>query len=307
MGHALALVHALGGCTVTLHDADAGVLTRAPGLIDAALKTLREGGAVTGADARATRARISPTPGLAAALSGADLVVEAVVEKPEVKRAVFADIDRHAPRDAILASNTSYLDIFPLVPEARRPRTAIAHWYTPPYIVDLVDLVPGPETRAGTVAMLHRLYRGFGKAPLVFERMIPGYIANRLQAALNLECLRMIDAGWVGAEAIDHSIRHGLALRLALLGHMRKMDFTGLEMVRNGLAGGTFDPAPATGRSATLDGLIARGRTGVAAGAGFYDYPGTDPAPHYRARDLNLLSLKTALADILGEDEDDRR
>ncbi|WP_246710163.1 3-hydroxyacyl-CoA dehydrogenase family protein [Martelella soudanensis] len=303
MGHALALVHALGGCRVFLHDAAPAVLERAPTLITAASATLVEAGAVTAEDAQAAGRRIVPADTLAEAVSGVDLVVEAVVEKAEIKRAVFTDIDRHAPPSAIIASNTSYLDVFPLVPEARQSRAAIAHWYTPPYIVDLVDLAPGPSTAPETIETLRQLYQGFGKAPLVFDRLVPGYIANRLQAALNLECLRMIDEGWASAADIDFSIRHGLVHRLAVLGHMRKMDYTGLEMVRNGLAGRTYQPPENTGESPVLDRLIAAGRTGVFAGAGFYDYDGTPVDELLHRRDLRLLQLKTELQNLMGEDE----
>jgi len=304
MGHALAVVHALGGCQVCLTDAEEGALARAEGLIGTALATLAGAGAITTDAAAEATARISRVADLDEAIAKADLVVEAVVEKAAVKRAVFAAIDAGAPADAILASNTSYLDVFPLIPAARQPRAAIAHWYTPPYIVDLVDIAPGPETLPEVTDTLARLYRRCGKAPLLFDTLVPGYVANRLQAALNLESLRMIEEGWADAAEIDRAIRHGLVLRLAVMGHMRKMDFTGLEMVRNGIAGGTYHPPEATGQSPVLDRLIAAGRRGVAAGAGFFDYGGQDPAALYAARDRQLLAAKAALAGVL-EDSDD--
>ncbi len=166
MGHALALVHALGGCRVALHDNSAPVLARAPDLIRAALATLEEAGSLTRARGKDAFARITPVDTLQEAVASADMVVEAVVEKPKIKRLVYAEIDRHAPPGAILASNTSYLDVFPLIPDARQTRAAVAHWYTPPYIVDLVDLAPGPQTdparNRGAARALHRLRQGAG-------------------------------------------------------------------------------------------------------------------------------------------------
>jgi len=302
MGHALALVHALGGCNVVLYDNNPEVLQNSLGMIESACATLREAGSVTDEGARAALGRVSLTEVLAKAVHDADLVVEAVVEKAEVKRIVFDEIDRHAPAGAILASNTSYLDIFPLIPDARQARAVIAHWYTPPYIVDLVDIAPGPQTEPEVVAALSALYLRFGKAPLVFPRLVPGYIANRLQAALNLECLRMIDEFGVSAADIDFSIRHGLVERLAVLGHMRKLDYTGLEMVRNGIAGGTYQPPRNSGECASLDRLIAAGRTGVRAGAGFYDYGDTRAEELFHDRDLRLLRLKAQLQSLEGEE-----
>lgn len=302
MGHALALVHALGGQRVSLHDSSPEVLRSAPALIEAASATLVDAGAVSASDARTALERITYAESLPDAVRDADLVVEAVVEKADVKRIVYDEIDRDAPEHAIIASNTSYLDPFPLIPAARQSRAAIAHWYTPPYIIDLVDLAPGPETAPEVIETLHALYQGFGKAPLVFDRLVPGYIANRLQQALNLECLRMIDEGWVSAEDIDQSIRHGLVHRLAVLGHMKKLDFTGLEMARLGIEGGTYEPPANMLQSPTLDRLIAAGRTGVRAGAGFYDYGDASADALFRERDLKLLRLKAQLKDLEGED-----
>jgi 3-hydroxybutyryl-CoA dehydrogenase len=303
MGHALALVHALGGCRVCLFDSNADVLKGATGMIKAACATLREAKTITAAQEQGALDRITPAGSLAEAVRDADLIVEAVVEKAEIKRIVFAEIDAHAPSRAIIASNTSYLDIFPLIPRARQPIAAVAHWYTPPYIVDLVDLAPGPHTDPEVIPALKDLYEGFGKAPLVFTHLVPGYIANRLQAALNLECLRMIEEFGVSAEDIDFSIRHGLVERLAVLGHMRKMDYTGLEMVRNGIAGRTYQPPVNTGESPVLDRLIEEGRSGVRSGAGFYDYGDAAAEDLFHERDLRLLQLKAQLQEPMGEEQ----
>ncbi|APE45260.1 hypothetical protein BOO69_02960 [Sulfitobacter alexandrii] len=302
MGHALALVHALGGCEVALHDVSAPVLAAAPGLIDGALDTLVQSGTVTQKAGGEALGRIRYTSVLPEAAEGAELVVEAVVESAEVKRAVYDELDRVCAAGAVWASNTSYLDVFPLMPRRRQDRAAIAHWYTPPYLIDLVDLAPGPGTDPQVISMLERFYAEMGKAPVVFDRLVPGYVANRLQMALNLECLRMIEEGWAGAEEIDRSIRHGLVARMAVLGHMRKMDFTGLEMVRNGVSAGTYQP-PVSGRdSPVLRGLIEAGRSGVRDGAGFYDYAGESAEVLFRRRDQRIARMKRAIADIMEGD-----
>lgn len=301
MGHGLALVHAIGGCQVQLFDIDAAVVERARKLIAAACATLVRAGVHQKQELDAAQARISPCNELAAAVADADLIVEAVVEKAEVKRTVYAEIAAAAPADAVIASNTSYLDVFPLLPDGLGVRTLIAHWYTPPYIIDLVDIAPGPDTDPKHVAAIRALYEGFGKAPLVFEKLIQGYIANRLQSALNLECMRMIDEGWVSAKDIDFSIRHGLVERLAVLGHMRKMDYTGIEMARNALASRVYTPPTPTGGSATLDRLVESGRTGVMSGAGHYDYDGEPAEKLLATRDMKLLEMKKAILDIEGK------
>ena len=302
MGHALALVHALGGCSVRLQDVSLETLKKAPGLIAAACQNLVDSGDITNDAGQIAIKRINFSGNLSKALDDSDLIVEAIVEKEDIKRTLFAEIDAIAPSNTIIASNTSYLDIFPLVPASRQKTTLIAHWYTPPYIIDLVDIAAGPETSPTVISAIYDLYVGFGKKPLLFECLIPGYIANRLQAALNLECLRMIDEGWVSASDIDHSVRHGLASRLAILGHMKKMDCTDLRMSLNGISSRMYLPPENTGGSATLTRLIDEGRTGVRAGAGFYDYGNASAEDLFKARDTKLLKLKQAIKEIERDD-----
>ena len=298
MGHALGLVHALGGCQMRLQDADGATRERAPELIETALATLVEGDAIDATAAAAAVSQVATFADIATTVEDADLVVEAVTENRDIKRIVYAEIDAAAPADAIIASNTSHLDVFPLIPAERQARCLITHWYTPPYIVDLVDLAPGPETTPDVMETMRALYAGMGKHPIVFESFVSGYVANRLQAAMNLEIFRLLDEGQVTAQDIDGSIRHGLALRLASMGQLEKADYTGLEMMQRALANRTYVPPEPTGASKTLDALVKAGRTGVMAGAGFYDYGDASPAELFRRRDVKLLRLKKALEDI---------
>lgn len=298
MGHALGLVHAIGGCEVGLHDVSRDQLARAHELIASALETLVSSGTVPAGERERITGRITAYDTLDSVLRGADLVVEAVVEDRAVKRELFAEIDRLADEDAVLASNTSHLDVFPLIPERRQARAAIAHWYTPPYIIDLVDLAPGPSTRRDVIEALAGFYRGMGKHPVTFDHLVPGYIANRLQAAIGLEIADLLDRQLATPQMIDDSIRYGLSLRMVLLGHLMKQDYTGLDMARRALANRTYMPPEPKGHCETLDRLIAQGRTGVMAGAGFFDYGGRAPEDLLRARDLNLLRLKRLQAEI---------
>lgn len=298
MGHALALVHAAGGLEVRLTDNNAATLARAPALIASALDTLVAAGAMNEVGRQGVLDRITTVPTLAMTADGADLIVEAVVENVEVKTAVYAELDAIARDDAIIASNTSHLDPFPLIPKRRQPHALIAHWYTPPYICDLVDLAPGPETTPEVIETMRVLYTDMGKEPIVFASMLEGYIANRLQAAVHLEVFDLLDKGLVTAEDIDRSIRHGLALRFATLGVLRKADFTGLDMMRRAIGNKSYTPPKVPDSSITLERLIEQGRGGVMAGAGFFDYGGRPPEELFRERDIELLELKRALETI---------
>jgi 3-hydroxybutyryl-CoA dehydrogenase len=186
MGHALALVFALGGHKVRLADNNPETLARAPALMGTALATLREAGETDWTNDHLAQA-VTCHGNLADALDEAELIIEAIIERPDAKRALFAEIDALAGPDVIIASNTSYLNVFPLVPERRLPRTLIAHWYTPPYLIDLVDIVSSDMTDLAVVERVRETVAAMGKVPVVMNRFITGYIANRIQSAIGLE------------------------------------------------------------------------------------------------------------------------
>ncbi|WP_313902712.1 3-hydroxyacyl-CoA dehydrogenase family protein [Methylobacterium sp. E-066] len=299
MGHGIALVLALHGHGVRITDTDAETRARVPGLMESALATLQEEGAAPdGWDAARLARAVRVEAELEPAVAGAGLVIEAITENPEAKRALFAELDRLCAADAILASNTSYLDVFPLIPQARQARALVMHWYTPPYIVDLVDVVPGPGTDPAVVAAMRDLVLGLGQVPIVLKRFIPGYIANRIQSAISAEVFRLLDEGIAEPREIDDAIIYGLSLRIPILGHLAKADFTGLDLTRRALANGSYTPPPPRTRSETLDALCAEGRTGVMAGRGYFDWGGREPAALFRERDRKLLALKKAMAGI---------
>jgi 3-hydroxybutyryl-CoA dehydrogenase len=299
MGHALALVYALGGHMARVTDSNSEVLARAPQAMRTALATLREGGEVEASwtDARLDAAvRCCAT--LAETLDQAELIVEAISEQPEAKRALYTEIDARAPIDAILASNTSALNIFPLVPQRRQSHTLIAHWYSPPYLVDLCDIVGSEHTDPAVIEKMRGIVAAMGKSPVVMKKFIPGYIANRVQGAIWLEVTKLLDEGYATAKDIDDAIIHGLALRMPLLGHLAKADFMGLMLIYDGMRNATYQPPEQKTHSTVLDALVAAGRTGVLAGGGYFDWSGRDPAALFAERDRKLLALKQALRGI---------
>ena len=299
MGHALALVFALGGHRVRLTDNNPQSLERASGLMATALATLTENGEVDPSrDRQWLSSAVRCEKSLADAVKGAKVVIEAVVERPDIKRLVYGQLETLMDPDAILASNTSNLDIFPLVPPGLAKRTIIAHWYTPPYLCDLVDLCPGPETDPSAVTTVRDMVAAMGKAPVVFKQMVQGYVANRLQAAMQIEVYRMLDEGLVTPKDIDDSVLHGLALRIPILGIMAKADFTGLLLMQQGMKNRSYTPHEPRDRSETLDALIEAGRTGVMAGKGYFDWGDSSPEDLFRERDRKLLALKQALRKI---------
>lgn len=299
MGHGIALVLALGGHAVRITDTRPETREAVPGLMASALATLREAGAAEeGWDAERLAKAVRVAASLDETVAGATLVIEAITEDPEAKRAVFAELDRLCPPDTVLASNTSYLDVFPLIPAGRQARALLMHWYTPPYIIDLVDVVPGPETLPEVLEAMRALVVGLGQVPIVLQKFVPGYVANRIQSAISAEVFKLLDEGVASPREIDDAVIHGLSLRIPILGHLAKADFTGLELAQRALTNASYAPPPARTSSETLDALCAEGRTGVMAGKGYFDWGGRAPAELFRERDRKLLALKRAMAGI---------
>ena len=299
MGHALALVFALGGHNVRLTDSNAETLRRAPALMQTAVETLAEAGEVDEAwkqNGIGQFVRCCAT--LEETVAGASIVVEAIIERDDAKKTLYEQLDRLMGDDAILASNTSNLDIFPLVPARRQKNAVVAHWYTPPYLCDLVDICPGPQTDPAVVTTIRDTVAAMGKVPVVFKQMVQGYVANRIQAAISLEVFNMLDEGLVTPKNIDDSVIHGLALRMPILGVIAKADFTGLALMQQGMANRSYTPPEVRGRSVTLDRLMAEGRSGVMAGKGLFDWGDRPPEDLFRERDRKLLKLKQALRAI---------
>ena len=159
-------------------------------------------------------------------------------------------------------------------------------------------MVPGPATDPEVVQRARDIVLGLGQVPIVLQRFVPGYVANRIQSAIAAEVYHLLDEGIASPREIDDAIIHGLSLRIPILGHLAKADFTGLELLRHALGNATYAPPPARTASSTLDALLADGRSGVMAGRGYFDWGGRAPAELFRDRDRRLLALKKALREI---------
>jgi len=299
MGHSLAQIFAQGGYQVTLNDISVGILERARRFIAANLDSLTEVGLSNPAERSSVLdERLSFTTDLAAAVATADFVIEAIVEVVEVKKKIFADLDRLSPPDAILASNTSYLDIFQFVETKRPDKLIITHWFAPPHIVPLVEIVPGPETSPETTSVVKKVLDDLGKETIVLKKFLPGFIANRLQSALGLEAYHLIDYGYATAEDIDKATKAGFGLRIPISGCVKRHDFTGLDLVQQVLKNKSYTPPEVRGRSDAVDNMVSKGRLGVKVGKGFYDYGGQSTEEILRERDLKLLKLKKFLTEL---------
>jgi 3-hydroxybutyryl-CoA dehydrogenase len=299
MGHSLAQVFAQGGHQVFLSDISQDILLRAKRLIESNLKTLADVGLFDSQDhSIVVEERIDYTTDLAAAVASSGLVIEAIVEDPDAKKALFSRLDRLSPPHAILASNTSYLNIYEFVETKRPGKVIITHWFAPPHIVPLVEIVPGPLTSPETVTAVKKMIDDLGKQTIVLKKFLPGFIANRLQAALSLEVYHLLDNGYATPEDIDRATKASFGLRMPILGLVKRADFAGLDMTQHALRNKSYIPPAVKGRSDAIDSMVSKGRLGVKTGKGFYDYGNLPIEEILRERDLKLLKLKEFLHDM---------
>jgi 3-hydroxybutyryl-CoA dehydrogenase len=195
--------------------AAAAALTRAA----AAARFLAARGLAEPGPAEAGIARLSAPPTLAAAVAGTALVQECVPDRVDLKRAVFADVSRAAPDETLIATSSSGLSITAIQQDARLPgRTLAAHPYNPPHLVPLVELAPGELTDPAALERARDLYARVGKEPVVVNGDVPGYIANRMSAALWREAIELVRSGVATVEDVDKAVRYGPGLRWAVMG-----------------------------------------------------------------------------------------
>ena len=217
IGRAWAMVFAGAGGRVALHDSAAGVAERARGLVVDGLRELAAHGLV--ADAEGSVARVRVATDLADALDGAQFVQENTPETVEAKRAIFAELDRLAAPDAILASSTSTIVASLFTEQLKgRHRCLVAHPVNPPHLVPLVELVGAPWTAPETVAAAKAFYEAVGQVPIVVQKEIEGFILNRLQAVLLSEAFRLVETGHVTPQDLDKTLKDGLGLRWSFMG-----------------------------------------------------------------------------------------
>lgn len=284
MGHGIALEFAAHGHPVRLQDASAAQLERARASIDEGLARLVAAGRIAPEQAAAAPARIVLTQSLPTAVQDADIVIEAVTENIEVKRAIFAELDAHAPRHAILASNSStFMPSLMAAATARPAQVLVAHYFNPPHLLPLVELVRGPETSDETIATMHALYTGIGKSPAVVQKEARGFVGNRLQMALYREALAIVQAGIATPQDVDTIIHTGFGRRLSVAGVFEIFDAAGLD-VTLAVADQLFpDIDVATTAPDLLRDKVAAGDLGLKSGRGFYDWP-EDEALALRSR-----------------------
>ncbi|MEM7587475.1 MAG: 3-hydroxyacyl-CoA dehydrogenase family protein [Acidobacteriota bacterium] len=278
MGAQIAIQAALSGFEVALHDVSEEQLEKAIGGNRKHLDRRVAKGKMAAEDVEAAFARLHPTTELEVACRDADFVIEAVVEILDVKREVFRRLEELCPARAIFATNSSYLGNSELASATERPdRVVNMHFFYPPLVMKLVEVVKGEATSDATVELTAEVARRLGKQPVVLHKELPGFLVNRILRAITNEAYFLLENGVASFADIDRACEMGLNHPL---GPFKLGDFSGLDIgyearLENFRKTGNPDDRP----PASLERRVKRGDLGRKSGRGFYDYSTDPPSP----------------------------
>lgn len=271
MGSGIAQVSAAAGYDVRLRDVTDEALRRGTDGIRASYERFAAKGKMTADEVEAAMARITATTDLAEAVTGADIVVEAVFEKLEVKQEIFRELDKLAKSGAVLATNTSAIPITQIAAVTSRPEDVVGtHFFSPVPMMQLCELVRGYKTSDETLAKARAFAEEVGKTCIVVNRDVAGFVTTRLIAALVMEAVKLYESGVASAEDIDVACRLGFG---HAMGPLATTDLTGVDILRNAsenIYTETRDPKFAPPE--ILNRMVTAGELGRKTGKGFYSY-----------------------------------
>ena len=292
MGPGIAQTYAMGGYEVTMWTRSEATRKKAIAALKTQLETFAEEGEIAAADIETIFGRISFAMTVEEAVKDADFIQETIVENRDAKTDLYKQLAECVSPDAIIASNTSAMNIFEIVPEKLLPQQIICHWYAPPHMIPLVEVVKSEEAPAEYAQIALDLLKKCGKTAVLMKKFIRGYIVNRLQQCLNREVFYLLDNGYCDAEAIDLAAKASFIPRACVLGLCKRADFGGLDMTANNYKNKSYTmPENGDEMPETLKELVEAGNLGIKTGKGFYDYSDTDIEALKEKRDKQLFEV----------------
>jgi 3-hydroxybutyryl-CoA dehydrogenase len=295
MGPGIALDFAKARYAVSLCARRQASLDSAQKVIHANLLTLAKNKLVTKAQIAKIEAKVAYSLSIPESAADADFVVECINEKKDLKAELFKQLDGICRPDAIFASNTSYLNIFELIPESRATSTVIAHWFAPAHILPLVEVVRQPQTSSETETTVLGLLKKIGKTPVLMQKYVPGHAINRLLRIIGREVFYMLDNDFITADQLDLAVKASIAPRMCLLGVVQRYDFTGLDLSAGNLRLANYPEPPLDNAPKSLVSRVEKGDLGVKTGKGFFDYTGKPLEETLAERDDNLIRILKAV------------
>ncbi len=295
MGPGIAASLALAGARTTLVSRTADGAMRAVFTAQALVEQLRQHELADAAAAQAALTRLFGSDDAPAVTAAAGLVIESIVEDLPLKQDLFRKLDEAAPPETILASNTSGLSITEIARATKRPgRVITTHFWNPPHLMPLVEVVMGHETEEATARRTMDTLRALGKTPVLIRKDRPGQLGNRIQSALMREAMYIVQEGIATVEDVDLACRLGFGLRMPMWGPLQHIDAVGLDLVRAVQDYVLPDLYNEPRAPQILRDKLERGELGQKAGRGFYDSRTHDLEADKKARDAYLIDFLRA-------------
>lgn len=233
---------------------------------------------------------------LAIAVAEADLVIENVPEKIEIKAAVYRDIAALVGPDTIVASDTSGIPITSLQTHISNPERFVGmHWSNPPHIVPMIEVIKGEQTAPETVIAIQTLIRELGLLPVILKKDVPGFVENRVLYALLRECVDLVEQGVISSEDLDTCVKWGIGYKLSVVGPMRLLDMAGLDIYQSVASFLNAELCDRADVSPMVTKNTEKGRLGMKSGQGLFDYDTQELADLPRARASKLVSVRRVL------------
>ncbi len=292
MGPGMAATLARGGMEVRAFDLSAEQRAKAPALLTIAEQVL---GALGGTD---KGGKVQIVDSLEEAVAGAELVIENVPEKLEIKQAVFRQIDALVGSDCVIASDTSGIPITKLQEGVSNPARVVGmHWSNPPHVIPMIEVIAGAETGAETVTWMRDTIKGLGLLPVLVKRDVAGFVENRVLYALLRECVDLVEKGVIEPESLDTCVSWGIGYKLAVIGPMALLDVAGLDIYQSVGSYLNADLSTRDDVSSYVTEKTAAGKLGMKTGGGVYEYSPEEAAALRDRRAAKLVAVRKALED----------
>lgn len=290
MGHGIAMEMALNGVPTILYDISEEALQEARKKVDRNINLFKVENYEFAVNLDDIDSYLQYSSDLHS-LADVDFVTETASENIEVKHAIFEQLDDICKADAILASNTSSLslsDVFSSV-KNHRQQSVLTHWFNPPHLVPLVEILRSEETTDETYTKVKAFLESMGKVTIEVKKETPGLVANRIQAAMAREVLTLLEEGIADARDLDKAITSGPGFRLSTSGLLEIMDFGGIDVWTKVIE--ELQPVIASGTKEfeSTRTKVEEGNLGVKTGKGFFEYPGKSFDSFLLERDRTLL------------------
>jgi 3-hydroxybutyryl-CoA dehydrogenase len=271
MGHQIALCAAIAGFQVKCTDTNPDILAKAIAFADNYLKERVVKGKLSEEAANQAKENLAFVASIEEAVADVDLVIEAIIEKLEIKRKIFADLDKMCPAHTILATNSSYIVSSKIADATNRPdKVCNMHFFNPALVMKLVEVVQGPHVSEETVGSVMNAAKKMNKTPVLLHKEIYGFLVNRLLQATRKEALKLLDMGVASFEDIDTAAMNGLGYPM---GPFQLLDLTGIDLAYHvGMEKYKESGDPADKPSPTVVEKFNKGDFGKKVGKGFYDY-----------------------------------